>query len=162
MISSHRIPPIVILFIGAFNKYITWERGGSRRTKQQKMTRKVRRAVKIVMPMTQILPCTFFCNSVFTRSLFTWWCYSKQQKEHIQENRPVYLKWLYNICTKISQLHCFVIAGCLYIHICQKIQFCLKMWFSTSFHTKWYAEAAIYEKKSSLPSFYSFLVKFSE
>ena len=70
MISSHRIPPIVILFIGAFNKYSTWERGGSRRTKQQKMTRKGRRAVKIVMPITQILPCTFFCNSVFIRSLF--------------------------------------------------------------------------------------------
>ena len=43
MISSHRIPPIAVLYIfilGAFSKYIIWEGRGSRRRKQQKMTQK--------------------------------------------------------------------------------------------------------------------------
>ena len=35
MVSSKRIPPLVILCIGPFSKYVTWE--GSRRRKQRKM-----------------------------------------------------------------------------------------------------------------------------
>ena len=38
----------------------------------------------------------------------------------------------------------------------------LKMWFSTSVDITWYAEAAIYAKKSFPLSFYSSLVKFTE
>ena len=52
--------------------------------------------------------------------------------------------------------------GCLYIHVCLKIQLCLNMQFSTPFDITWYAEVAIYAKKSSFFSFYSFLVKFTE
>ena len=36
------------------------------------------------------------------------------------------------------------------------------MWFFTFVDTTWYAESAIYAKKSSFLSFYSFLMKLSE
>ena len=52
----------------------------------------------------------------------------------------------------ISYLHKNIVipllcqCRCLYIDVCLKIQLCLKMWFSTSFDTTWYGEAAIYTK----------------
>ena len=47
------------------------------------------------------------------------------------------------------------------MQLCLKIQLCLKMWFSTSVDIPWYAKVAIYAKHLS-PSYYSFLVKFTQ
>ena len=68
------------------------------------------------------------------------------KRAHSRKNRPVYLKYLYNIWTKILYFHCFVNVGCLYIHKGLKIQLCLKMWFSTSFYITWYVQAAYMQK----------------
>ena len=75
--------------------YLCWDHSSSisfgkenRQRKQQKMTKKGDMQSKKWCLFTQILLCTFFCNSIFIPSWFLiklWQYYSKQQKEHIQE-----------------------------------------------------------------------------
>ena len=62
---------------------------GSRWRRQQKMTWKGRRLVKKVMPLTQILLCTFFCNSIFFTSWFLiklWQYFNK--KKNTSKKKP--------------------------------------------------------------------------
>ena len=62
---------------------------GSRWRRQQKMTWKGRRAVKKVMPFTQILLCTFFCDSIFFTSWFLiklWQYFNK--KKNTSKKKP--------------------------------------------------------------------------
>ena len=66
MISSHRIPPILILCIGPFSKYVTLEWGEGGPKKQQKNGIEKKACSQKVMSLTQILLCTFS----ITQSLF--------------------------------------------------------------------------------------------
>ena len=62
---------------------------GSRWRRQQKMTWKGRRAVKKVMPLTQILLFTFFCDSIFFTSWFLiklWQYFNK--KKNTSKKKP--------------------------------------------------------------------------
>ena len=66
MISSHRIPPILILCIGPFSKYVTLEWGEEGPKKQQKNGIEKKACSQKVITLTQILLCTFS----MTQSLF--------------------------------------------------------------------------------------------
>ena len=52
--------------------------------------------------------------------------------------------------------------GCLYKHVCLKIELCLKMWFSNALWYNVIRWSTHICKKSSFLSFNSFLVKFAE
>ena len=90
---------------------------------------------------------------------------SATKRAHPRRSLPVYLKYLYNTWdlseSIIIPLLC--LCGLFTIHVYQKIQLCLKMWFSISFDNynviHWSSHIC---QKSSLLSFDSFLVEFSE
>ena len=102
----------------------------------------------VLFLVTQFFLLGFSCSSDNTTA---------NNKKNTSKSISVYLRQLYNICTKISLFHYFTNMGCLYIHVCLKIRLCLKMRFSTSFDITWYAEAVIYTKKSTFLSFHNLL-----
>ena len=80
------------------------------------------------MYLTQILLCTFFCNSVFIPSWFLmklWQYYSKQEKEHIQERGYHWIRNNYIIIAQKYYNSTTLSMWVVYKYMCvKKIQLC--------------------------------------
>ena len=154
MISSHRVTPILILCIGLFRKYVAWEKG-ERRWRSSKKISRVNFSM-IFFSLTQLN--LYFCLASHQALIIS---QSATKRAHPRRSLPVYLKYLYNTWdlseSIIIPLLC--LCGLFTIHVYQKIQLCLKMWFSISFDNY---NVIHWSKKSYLLSFDSFLVEFSE
>ena len=117
------------------SRYVNWQGVGSRWRKQQKkdLERKVYNQKNLDYFLVSHEALTILKQATETA--------------HLRNSLTVYLKWLYNICTKNIIIPLLWQLGCLYIHVYLKIQWCLKMLFSTSFDITWCAKAEMYAKK---------------
>ena len=140
---------------------MTWEGRESKWRKQQKVAQKGGRAVKKVMPFSQIFLCTFFSNSQYLFLLGFSWSHNitASNKKSTSKKEPT--------SASIWRLHKNIII----LLICQ----CRFFIYTTCVYKSWvvYHDVIFYLlcnnvihwsshicKKSSFLSLYSFLVKF--
>ena len=132
MIPSYRIPP--------FSKYVTWEGLGIHEESNKKWHKKEGMQSRKWCPSHKFL---YVLYSLAQSFLLGFWRNSNNttanskkntsKKESISVSETIWVQISANV-------------GCFYIHVCLRIQLCLKMWFSTSFDIMWCVEIAIYAK----------------
>ena len=137
MISSHRTPPIAIMF--PYRGYSASTSLGKQEGVDKESNKKWH-AIKKVMSLTQILLSTFYCNSIFIPSWFVMRpCYTEKQKEHIKERS---YQCIWNDCIIFAQKYynSTTLSMWVFYTTCvpkNSLCLCLKMWFFIYFDVMW-------------------------